>query len=50
MHLNEGVEFIAQEPLVINREHAFERLEEQLLLLGARGNRAVCLSECCRRE
>ena len=43
MHLNEGVEFIAQEPLVISRGHAFERLEEQLLLLGGRENRAVCL-------
>ena len=44
MHLNEGVERFAQEPLVFSRGHAFERLEEQLLLLGGRWKHVVCLS------
>ena len=39
MHLNEGVELSAQEPLVFSRGHAVEQLEQQLLLLGGRGKR-----------
>jgi hypothetical protein len=35
MHLDEGVEPVAQKALVLSRAHAIEQLEELFLLLGA---------------
>ena len=49
VHLYEGVELLAQKQLVFSRGHAFEQLEEQLLLLhGGRWKHGVCLSVMSR--
>ena len=37
------MELLAQEHLVFSRGHAFEQLEEHLLLLGGRWKHIVCL-------
>jgi hypothetical protein len=44
VHLNEGVELIAQKILVFCRGHAFQQLEEQQPMLGGRGKHVVAVS------
>ena len=43
MHLDEEVKPVAQKPLVLNRGHAVEPLEEEFLLLGGRWKHALRL-------
>ena len=43
MHLDEGVEPVAQKALVLSRAHAIEQLEELFLLLGASRKHVLCL-------
>jgi hypothetical protein len=42
MHLDEGVETVAQKALVLSRGHALEQLEELFLLLGG-SRKPLCL-------
>ena len=43
MHLDEGVEAVAQKALVLSRGHAVEQLEELFLLLGGSRKHVLCL-------
>ena len=43
MHLDEGVEPVAQKALVLSRGHAVEQLEELFLLLGGSRKHVLCL-------
>jgi hypothetical protein len=43
MHLDEGVEAVAQKALVLSRGHAVEQLEELFLLLGGSPKHVLCL-------
>ena len=43
MHLDEGVEPVAQTTLVLSRGHAVEQLEELFLLLGGSRKHVLCL-------
>ena len=47
MHLDEGVEPVAQKALVLSRGHAVEQLEELFLLLGGSWT-PLCLCMCYR--
>jgi hypothetical protein len=43
MHLDEGVEPVAQKAPVLSRGHAVEQLKELILLLGGSRNHVLCL-------
>jgi hypothetical protein len=50
MHLDEGVQPVAQKALVLSRGHAVEQLDELFLLLGGSRKHVLCLSMLSRQR